>query len=179
MDSFQNTSFAGGAKKPLRPVLKVERTRFEIYCEFVAIAAVLFSLFYLFFVWSTLPEKIPSHFNFSGQADEWSGKGSILIVAGVSLFVYLMLTILSRYPQIYNYPWKITEENAARQYLLARQFLVALKTEIVILFAYIEWQTFEVALGHGQGLHVWFLPVFLVVIFGSIALYFIKAYRAR
>jgi uncharacterized membrane protein len=129
--------------------------------------------------WPLLPETIPHHFGVSGKPDAWSGKWILWLLPGISLVLYVGLTILGRYPHVYNYLWPITEKNAAAQYHLARTMIVALKAEIILLFAYLQQQTIQVALGKAGGLGVAFLPIFLILIFGTIGFYFVKAYQAR
>jgi len=94
-------------------------------------------------------------------------------------FLYMLLTVVSRFPHTFNYPCKITQENAEVQYLLARYLLAFLKAEIIWVFVYIQWMTIQVALGKAAGLGLVFLPVFLVLIFGTIAVYFYKSYRCK
>ena len=81
------------------PKKKIElpRTRLEIYCEFFALVGLIAGIIYLVVTWPQLPEKIPSHFNFSGTPDSWAGKGSLLLLPGVSVFIYLMLSIFQRF----------------------------------------------------------------------------------
>jgi uncharacterized membrane protein len=162
-----------------QPKLEMPRTGLEIYCEVVSATAVAFVLIYLTATWTTLPDKVPTHFNFAGTPDDWGSKYSLLLLVGVTFVLYLGLSILSRFPHIYNYPFALTDENRQRQYLLARQMLTALKAELVCVFVFITWQTVSVARGRAEDLTGWFLPVFLVVVFGTVILYFIKAYRSR
>jgi hypothetical protein len=140
-------------------------------------------LLFMFWVvvknWSDLPEVIPSHFGASGKPDGWSGKSGLWILPAIGVLIYIGLTVLSKYPHIYNYAWPITPENARTQYRLSRQMIVVLKTEIVLIFAYIVWQTVQTALGKAGGLGGAFMPVFLLLIFGSIGWHLFKAYQAR
>jgi uncharacterized membrane protein len=165
--------------KPKQAKLEIPRTRLEIYCEVVAAITVAFVFIYLSATWTTLPDKVPTHFNFAGTPDQWGAKYSLLLLVGITFVLYVGLSILSRFPHIYNYPFAITDENRPRQYLLARQMLTALKAELVCVFVFITWQTVSVARGRAADLTGWFIPVFLVVVFGTIIIYFIKAYRDR
>ncbi len=164
---------------PKRVKLEIPRSRLEIYCEVIAAAAVAFVLIYLSATWSTLGEKVPTHFNFAGEVDQWGGKYLLLLFLGVILVLYVGLSVLSRLPHIYNYPCAITDDNRRRQYLLARQMLTGLKAELVCLFVFVIWQTTAVAQGRAEDLTIWFMPVFLGLVFGTIIIYLIKAYRAR
>jgi len=165
--------------KPTQTKLEMPRTRLEIYCEVVAAAAVAFVFIYLSATWTTLPDKVPTHFNFAGTADQWGSKYSLLLLVGVTFVLYVGLSILSRFPHIYNYAFAITEENRQRQYLLARQMVTALKAELISVFVFITWLTINMARGNAGDLTGWFTPVFLVVVFGTVIIYLVKAYRSR
>ncbi len=162
-----------------RPVLQIPKSSLEIGLETAAALGILTMLYVTIKSWPLLPQTIPHHFGVSGRPDAWGGKWTLWLLPGISLVLYVGLTILSRHPHIYNYPWPLTEQNAAAQYHIARTLLGALKTEIVVIFAYLQQQTIEVALGKAEGLGIIFLPIFLILIFGTIGIYFVKAYQAR
>lgn len=86
--------------------------------------------------------------------------------------LYVSLTILGRFPHIYNYLCDITEENAYFQYLNARMMISFLKTGIVIFFSYIEWTILEVSLNKSQGMEFWCIPLYLVLLFGAMLFLF-------
>jgi len=136
-------------------------------------------IFFIAWYWSSLPEEIPTHFSISGAPDGWGGKSTLLVLPAIGLVIYIGLTILSRYPHVYNYLWHITPQNAKMQYENSRQMIILLKTEIVWLFAYIVWQTIQTALGKAKGLGAEFLPIFLILIFGTVGFHLFKAYQAR
>jgi uncharacterized membrane protein len=167
------------AKPSPRPVLQLPKSTLEIGLETAAALGMMTMLYVTITSWPRLPETIPHHFGASGKPDAWGGKWTLWLLPGISLVLYVGLNILSRFPHVYNYPWPITEKNAAAQYHLARTMLAALKAEIVLIFAYLQQQTIQVALGKAEGLGIAFLPIFLVIVFGTIGIYFVKAYQAR
>ncbi|NHB70251.1 hypothetical protein [Perlabentimonas gracilis] len=52
----------------------------------------------------------------------------------LSTLLYIGIGQLLRYPHLLNYPVKITEQNALRQYTLSTRFLRYLKMIIVLIF---------------------------------------------
>jgi uncharacterized membrane protein len=167
------------AKTSPRPVLQIPKSSLEIGLEAAAALGMLTMFYVTIKSWPLLPETIPHHFGASGKPDAWGSKWTLWLLPGISLVLYIGLTVLSRYPHIYNYPWPITEKNAAAQYHLARTLIAALKAEIVLIFAYLLQQAIQVALGKAEGLGIAFLPIFLILIFGTIGIYFVKANQAR
>lgn len=162
-----------------RPILTIPYSSQEKTLEAVAIGGIFLSSVMLILFWPTLPSSVPSHFDVSGVVDAWSDKKVSLIYPAVSVILYAGLTVLSWYPHIFNYAWPITEQNAQWQYQLARSLLAWLKVEIIVLLTWLEWLTIRVALGQANGLSPLFLPIILVIIFGTIGVYLYQAYRAR
>jgi uncharacterized membrane protein len=166
-------------KRTERPVLDITYSPQDVALEAAALGSLLLNTGMVALFWSGLPARVPTHFDWSGRADAWGNKSTLLILPGVSLVLYLMLTIVNRYPHTFNYPWPITAQNAAEQYRLARSLLAWLKVEVIILFTLLEWVTIQTALGHANGLGVIFLPITTILILGTLAFYFYFAYRAR
>lgn len=167
------------ASKSDLPRITVSRTRLDYALEILAAVGVFLGLYELAVNYSALPASIPTHFNFEGEVDSRGGKESILFLGAGIIVLYGILTFVSRIPHMYNFPWKITEENAPRQYRLARTFITLLKTEIVWLFAAIISETIKVALGQSNQMQPTSTFVFLGLITASVVGYFISSYRTR
>ncbi len=162
-----------------RPRLQIPWTRVEVFCELAAAAVILGTLGYLWTVWSALPAQIPVHFNFSGQADRWGDRGSLLGIFALMAALYAGLGVLQRFPHIYNYPFGLTPENVHRQYLAARQLLTFIKVETVCVFSFLGWRMIESARSASPSLGAWFIPVLMLCLFATIAWYFATASRAK
>jgi uncharacterized membrane protein len=162
-----------------RPVLSLPYSVLELALELAAGAGLVWMLGVVLFSYGSLPATIPTHFGLGGAPDGWGPRWMIFILPAVGLSLCLVLTFLARIPHRLNYPWRVTEANAPRQYRLVRVFLGALKIEIVIFFCYIEFTGIRVALGNAPGLSPIFLPVFLGVTLGTIVAYVVLSYRAR
>lgn len=162
-----------------RPIIKMPLSWLEKIFETIAAAGLFISIFLIINYWSALPAQVPSHFGIGGQADAWSGKIVLIILPVVSIFLYILLTFAGRIPHLGNYAVAITAENAERQYHLARQFLTILKAELVWVFTLINWAAIGVALERCEGLGVMFLPIFMVIVFGTIGIYIYKSIKAK
>lgn len=50
---------------------------------------------YLAMIWGSLPERVPTHFDIDGVADDWSGKTLLLAMpSGLALAVYLLMVFI-------------------------------------------------------------------------------------
>jgi uncharacterized membrane protein len=128
--------------------------------------------------WPDLPERVPKHFNASGQPDSWGGKSFLWFLPGVSAGLYLLMTAAAHYPGLINLPIRVDRSlPEVRQILLS--MTIVLKVVILMSFVYITQATIDAALGQGEGLGGFFLPVFLAVTLVPTAFYVIKLRRFR
>lgn len=142
-----------------KPVIRTPLTLVEIIAEVVALIGLLLPIIYLAAIWSTIPDIMPTHFGLSGQASAWGGKRSLLGLVGVSLFIYILLTVTNRFPQAYNLSWPITEQNTEVQYKIGRSMIQILKVEVIWIYAYINWICVQGAFDKGMVLGNAFLIV--------------------
>lgn len=146
----------------------------EALCIFAFLAMAW--LFYTEF--SSLPEHIPVHFNFRGEPDRFGPRSTLILLPLIAVLLYVLLTLVGNYPHTYNYPQKITEENARKQYRLATRLVRVLKVIILLSFAYFISLAIDSARAGGSVLSGFILPVFLIAIFLPIAVYYWKSRQA-
>jgi uncharacterized membrane protein len=165
--------------KMTRPRIKISRTATDWAIDFIAFAFLAALIAIPVINYASLPETIPVHFNAAGQPDGYGGRGTLWMLPATGLFLYILMTIVEQFPQIYNYPVEITEENAERQYRNAVRLIRVLKTLIIIIFSFLSFKTIQTATGTASGLGKAFLPVFLLITFGIIIIYIVKSLNSR
>jgi uncharacterized membrane protein len=129
--------------------------------------------------YSNLPDTIPIHFNASGQADDFGSKWYIFTLPIIGTVIFLGITILNKFPHIFNYPSTITKDNAEKQYKNALRMMIYLKFVIVFTFIIIQYKTIQTAFGNSQGLGVWFLPLSMGLILIPTIFFVIKAVKTK
>lgn len=79
-----------------------------------------------------LPEEIPIHFNFKGEADGFGSKTNIWFLPLLTLIMYygMNLVILKVKPWQMNYPVRVTEKNAPQLYAMNLRMLVLVNLAI-------------------------------------------------
>lgn len=164
-------SFGNGSNK--RPILKIPYSNLERVLELISIAAIIVVIGMLTACWDRIPEHIATHFGITGEPDGWGGKSTLLIMPIISIFIYVLLTTLSKFPHVFNYIVDINEVNARSQYSNARRLMLFIKTEVLVYFAIMEYNSLMVALGNKNNLGIISLPLFIITIFGTV-IYFIK-----
>jgi uncharacterized membrane protein len=165
--------------KNFRPKIKIKRTTADWVTDFIAFSLLVILIAIPIIYSGSLPEKIPTHFNAAGEIDDYGSKSTLWMLPVMGFIMYIGMTILEGFPHIYNYPVEITEENAPIQYRLATRLMRILKTVILFIFSFISYKTIDAAMGKAGGLGKAFLPVFLLITFGTIAIYLARSLNNR
>lgn len=119
-----------------RPRIQIKPTTLDIILELTSWAMLLGLWFITAINYTSLPEVIPIHFNFSGEADGHAGKPAYWMFPVITSGLFILLTLISRYPHTLNYPVKITEDNARKQYSITVRFIRIMRLVIVGIFLY-------------------------------------------
>lgn len=119
----------------------------------------------------SLPEKVPTHFNFVGLPDAWGGRDSILFTLIVGAATYAVFTVINILMAVSRDPRRfINLPNVKKAALNAAQIeelrhsvnrsLLAMKLSMQGMFLYISYITIEIALKRADRLGI---PFFLTL----------------
>jgi uncharacterized membrane protein len=148
-----------------RPKLKLELTKIDKTVEIMGWLLICANWALVINTYKSLPNIIPTHYNGAGLADGFGDKSMIFTLPLVATVLFVGLTILNKFPHIFNYPTDITTNNALKQYTNATRLIRYLKVIFVVIFGLISYQTIKHGNGQTEGLGVWFLPLTLGLIF--------------
>lgn len=162
-----------------RPKIKLELTTPDKIFEIVGWVLIIVVWGLTITNYSNLPETIPIHYNGAGQADGFGGKATILILPLIATILFIALTVLNKFPHVFNYPTSITQDNAFRQYTNATRLIRYLKLIIVFIFGLIAFKTIQNANGEADGLGVWFLPLTMGLIFIPLIYFVSKSFKTK
>ncbi len=132
--------------------------------------------FTVYSAYAKLPARIPTHFDFAGNPDRWSGRSSIIVLAavawGMTLLFYALIHYMPRMvqnPRYLNIPHKaeflnLPEEKQRIYWAFMAEFLAGLMAGLNLLWYLVVRGTLRVATG-GMNLLPFkaMLPAFLVV----------------
>lgn len=162
-----------------RPLHRIDMQPFDWILEGLTIVALVSFFGILLYQYRLLPDTIPTHFNSSGKPDDYGRKDAIWVLPVIALVTYAILTMVSRFPQSFNFPVNITHANAKKQYTMAIRLIRILKLIVVLIFFYIGIGTVSVARNQDQTIGLWFLPVVLGLTLLPIGIYFFLSQRSR
>ncbi|MGL5753735.1 MAG: DUF1648 domain-containing protein [Paraclostridium sp.] len=142
--------------------------------ELINLLILCFMIGYLIVNWNNIGDTVPSHYNFTGHIDSWGDKGTLILLPILAVLVNCSMGITLFIPQSLNIPVKVTEQNYAKVYDLTRYFISFVKTSINVSFFYITIMS-----ANSKPLGSLFLPMFLILIFLPIILYYVKIRKLK
>lgn len=162
-----------------RPKIKIELTATEKVLElagWILIAAV-----WLLTItnYNDLPEIIPVHYNGAGQADGFGEKSTIWTLPLIATILFVGMTVLNKFPHIFNYPVKITKENALSQYIGATRLMRYLKLIIVALLGFITFKTIQSTHEQAEGVGIYLLPLTIALTIIPLIYFVAKSFKTQ
>lgn len=140
----------------------------NVICLFLLIGVSL----YLALFWSSIPGQIPGHYNAAGEVDRWGSKGELLMLLALGWALYIGLTVLEHFPGLWNTGMQVTEQNRERVFRASRALLETQKLWIVATLSYLIFHSTR-----SRPLSPWFLPIFLMLGLGSLAVCLVWLFR--
>lgn len=125
-----------------------------------------------------LPDRIPTHFDGSGQPNGWGSPSALLLLPLVALAIYLGITLTSRFPSAFHYAVRVTPQNRPRLQALSVQMIVCLKAELMCLFAWIQWSIVGAVRNGGGSLSLALVPLSLLAVFATVGWHLVAMFRA-
>ncbi len=165
--------------KENRPRVDLPFTLADRMLESAAWSALLILWGLAVYFYQRLPETVPTHFNIEGTADDWGSKTTLFFLPGLATVIITGITLLQRVPHIFNYPVRITQENASRQYLYAVRMLRFVKISMALIFIIITIAIYLSAVtGSGKTAFMVIPAVFILTLLPMIV-YFTASFRGK
>jgi uncharacterized membrane protein len=156
-----------------------EKTLLERAAEIIAIGALAVTFSLLFYFWEKVPGRIPIHFGFAGEPDNWGDKSVLAVVVFVQIVIWLVMAYFTSRPWVYSLPLWLNEAERVKMRALIRQMLIFVNAEVMAILTFIIWTTINVAIGTGQSLSVKYMILFCTLILGTVIWFTIRIFRLR
>ena len=162
-----------------RPRLDIARTGADTALEIAGLTLLAGYLIWFTLVWPTLPSIVPQHMGLDGTVDRWGDRSSFLALPIVATLLFTGLSVLSRFPHLFNFPVPLTAANAPALYRVGISMLRWLKIEIVATFAVLSWEILTIARGEQTGLGRYDIIIMVALIFTTLGVHIRAMYKAR
>lgn len=156
--------------------MKLSKSPLAKVLDIVTLGVFLAGVIYLILQFPGLPDRVPGHYDATGNVDRLGSKMELWLLPVIAAALWIGMAFLEKYPHTFNY-MNLREDNIEAQYRNGMLMLNVLKNESVLLFSYLSYQGVRIALGEADGLGVYFMPIFLGVIFGSMIIFIIRMFR--
>ena len=154
--------------------MKIKNSIIDKLIEIICWTLVIGIPVYLIVMWKNIPNEIPMHYDALGNVDRWGDKSELLILPIMTFLMCSFISVVERFPQIWNTGVKITEENKERVYRVLKNMIKITKLVTIADFSFMTIHSLM-----GKDLPIWFGPVFLILIFGNIIFWLIKLVRVK
>lgn len=68
--------------------MRVNKTKYEIIANMLCLLLLTGSVIYLCVNWTSIPDKVPGHYNFAGEVDRWGNKKELLFIQALAWVLY-------------------------------------------------------------------------------------------
>lgn len=85
-------------------------------------------------LYPSLPETVPTHFGGSGQPDAFGDRTTVLWLVALMIGLGALCGWLSTRPRLFNYPGRVTEENAQAVYREGERMMVWVLAAFALVF---------------------------------------------
>jgi len=120
--------------------------------EIIPISLIIFAILVSVFLYSSLPDKIPSHWNIKGEVDAWSSKNfTVLFYPSLALGIYLFMTFI---PLI---------DPLRRNYLKFNVAYFWFRTIFVLFFVLLYLYTLWSVLGEALNINYFIMPAISIL----------------
>ena len=154
--------------------MKIKKNKYDIIINFLSLLCLVGTVVFLIISWKTIPAEIPGHYNAAGEVDKVTDKSSLIVLLIVGWIIFIGLSVVEKFPQIWNTGVQVTEQNKEKIYRILKNMIGTIKLLVALMFSYLTLYS-----ATGKSLPLLFTPVFLILMFGSIALFIFQLVKDK
>ncbi len=154
--------------------MKPKKTVWSRITETLSLILLIGTIVYLIVMWKSIPDTIPAHYNAAGEVNRWGDKSELIFLPIIGGMLYFLITLIQQYPAAWNTGITVTEQNRERVYQILGNLIGTTKLMMLAVFSGIT-----VLSSLGRSLPIWYLGVFLLLLFGSIAFFLVQLSKEK
>ena len=141
-----------------------EMTPQDWLMEIISAAGLVAMFVYIIYHYSKLPELIPVHFDDAGNPSGLGSRNQVWIIPGISLFIYFVLPFGQKFSMFLRSPRFLRRIHTQRDFNNRIRMARFQKMILILGFFYLSFSSIKLALHSGNGIGIWFFPVFLFLL---------------
>jgi len=133
-----------------RPRIDLPLSKGDLIMHFLGVLSIIAMVVVFCTMYLDLPAEVPTHWDFSGNINDWGSKSVYIWIAVTGIVMYVGMAVLGFFPHLFNYTCEVTEENAERLYRAGRFWINVLNVEMIWMFAVIFGVSIHNAANHSN-----------------------------
>ncbi len=154
--------------------MKPKKTVWSRITEALSLILMIGTIVYLIVIWKSIPDTIPAHYNAAGEVNRWGDKSELIFLPIIGGMLYFLITLIQQYPAAWNTGITVTERNRERVYQILGNLIGTTKLLMLAVFSGLT-----VLSSLGLSLPIWYLGVFLLLLFDSIAFFLVQLSKEK
>ncbi|MHC6180016.1 DUF1648 domain-containing protein [Clostridium sp. JNZ X4-2] len=154
--------------------MKIKKNKYDIIVNFLSLLSLAGAVIFLIVSWETIPAEIPGHYNAAGEVDKITDKSSLIVLLAVGWIMFVGLSIVEKFPQIWNAGMQVTDQNKEKVYRILKTMIGTIKLSLALVFSYLTIYSTT-----GKNLSSLFLPVLLILVFGSMGFFVFQLRKGK
>ncbi len=175
----KSLKFISNQNKMTRPKIQLQPESIDRVLDILALVLLLAIIGLPIYHYSSLPNTIPIHYNFTGAADNTGHKAWIWLLPIIGTILLLVLRLVIRSPHRFNYPVAVTEANAEQLYRSASRMMRISNILIMAIFLYLVYATIIIAYEQQEGLNKGLMLFLVLALVGCTIYYSISMKKAK
>ena len=152
--------------------MKIKLDTSDKFFEVISLLFLLANILIVALSISTLPDTIPTHFNFDGEPNDYGSKKELWIIPAVACFIYMLTGLLNSYPHLYNYPSQKNDKES--QYKLGSKLMRSLRAWVLFFIAMVTYMIVHSAKTGTAKSSIWLLLFIFAIVAGHLIWFFIR-----
>lgn len=106
-----------------------------MYLNILCVVMILVTIIIMIVSWNNIAEEVPTHIGVDGVVDETGDKKSVIMLPILNIIMFIMISVIEKFPSLWNIPIKVTEENKLKVYSITKSMIVAVKFVFTAMFS--------------------------------------------
>ncbi len=157
--------------------MKIKLDTTDKISEVVSLLLIAIGIFIVAFSLPDLPNEVPVHFDLKGEPNRFGSKYELWIGVVVSVILYMIFTLISSRPHLYNYPSQ--KNDLESQYKLGSKMMRSLKVWMLLFLLIVNYIVVQSAHTNSAKGVLWLITFILTIVAGHFIYFFIKWKKIR